>query len=437
MHKRRFYLWFGLLCLTAFTLLVSASLQSEWRTHFGTLAVLGVSALLTELLLVRYPHRGSYAVSDIWLSVSTPLVIAVIVLYGWQIGVWLEAIATFGAGLLTAYLKGSHWRWVWMNTAQSVVSAFVAGMVALQVPHRLGTEPYLLTLLAMFLALVAYSAMNSLLVAFTLALAENKRLRWVLPESLMGLPRETLTLLPLTVLVTIMLSLLGLAGLAVVLVPFLAVRQAFILWIRQQELYHHTIRSLGFLIMRAHPYTGGHLLRVAQWARRVAQRMNLPPERCALVYEAALLHDIGKTVLDERILNKPGRLDPDEWQLIKRHPQLGAEVLSGTPFLKPIVPWIAYHHERPDGRGYPFGLQGEQIPVEARIIAVVDAFDAMLGGEAPSQQRQYRRSLTLDEALAELERSAGTQFDAQVVQVFKQVVLESFAHQQALAEVRA
>lgn len=434
MSKRRVYFWFGSISLIAVALLVFSSLQSDWRAHFGELVALGILALLAETLLLRYPHRGSYTGDGIWLSVSTPIVVAAIVIYGWHVGLWLEAIATFGAGIFTASIRGSHWRWVWLNTAQSVVSAFVAGFtvqhivpaVNLHAPHTL--------LLAVLLALLTYNATNILLVSLTYALTYTKRFRWVLGESLSGLPRETLTLLPVSLLVTVMLSVMGVAGLIVVLAPYLAVRQAFLLWMRQYELYHQTIRSLGFLIMRAHPYTGGHLLRVAQWARRVAERMNLPPERCDLVYEAALLHDIGKTVLDERILNKPGKLDPEEWQLIKRHPQLGAEVLSGTPFLKPIVPWIAYHHERPDGKGYPYGLQGDQIPLEARIIAVVDAFDAMIGGEAPSQQRQYRRSLTLEEALAELERSAGTQFDAEVVRVFKEVVLENQKPSTALAE---
>ncbi len=425
MYKRRFYLWFWLTSLGAVALLVFSSLQSDWRAHFSTLFILGMVALLTELLLLRYPYQASHAISGLWLSVSTPIVVAVIVLYGWHIGVWLDALATLGAGVITANLKGSHWRWVWLNTAQSVWSAFGAGWVASQVAPTVSLNQPLNLLSAVFFALLAYNAINSLLVGLTVALVDNRRPRWVLTHSLSSLPREMLTLLPLSILVTVMLSALGVAGLVVILAPYLAVRQAFLLWTRQQELYHQTIRSLGFLIMRAHPYTGGHLLRVAQWARRVAERMNLPPERCDLVYEAALLHDIGKTVLDERILNKPGRLTPEEWQMIKRHPQLGAEILSGTPFLKPIVSWIAYHHERPDGNGYPYGLQGGQIPLEARIIAVVDAFDAMIGGEAPSQQRQYRRSLSLEEALAELERSAGAQFDAQVVQVFKEVVQES------------
>ena len=94
------------------------------------------------------------------------------------------------------------------------------------------------------------------------------------------------------------------------------------------------------------------------------------------------------------------------------------------------MPWIAYHHERPDGKGYPYGLKGDQIPLEARIIAVVDAFDAMIGGETPSQQRSYRKALSIEEALQELKRGAGSQFDPTVVGIFESVVREWQRYQQ-------
>jgi putative nucleotidyltransferase with HDIG domain len=265
------------------------------------------------------------------------------------------------------------------------------------------------------------------------ALAEGVRLRWVLAQTLLSLPRDILLMTPIAFLAMAALHAYGAVGLLGVLAPYLALRQAFVLAARQQELYHQTIRSLGFLVQRAHPYTGGHLQRVSMWARRVAERMGLPPERCELVYEAALLHDLGKTVLDERILNKPDRLTPEEWEEIRKHPQLGAEILRDTPFLAPIISWIALHHERPDGAGYPFGLKGDQIPIEARVIAVVDAFDAMIGGEAPNQRRPHKRPLSLDEALAELEQGAGKQFDPQVAAVFRQVVREWRTHREAKA----
>jgi putative nucleotidyltransferase with HDIG domain len=422
--RKRYRLWNGILIGAAVLVLLPAGSPIESGGYLPLLLQLGTVALVAELLLIRYPLRHGYTDRGIWMSVSTPIVAAAILLYGWQVGVWLDALVTLGAGLLTVHLKQTHVRWVWFNTAQSVLCAAGAGIWLSSFGGNLVALPPLAIAVLLLGVLLTYSLMNILLVSVTLSLAEGVRLSWALRESLSELPQETVPVFLLSLVILVMLSLYGFAGLLTVLAPYLALRQALMLYRRQHELYHQTIRSLGFLIQRAHPYTGGHLQRVAHWGRRVAERLGLPPERCELVYEAALLHDIGKTVLDERLLNKPGKLNAREWEQIQRHPQLGAEVLSHAPFLTPIVPWVAYHHERPDGKGYPFGLKVDQIPLEARIIAVVDAFDAMIGGESPSQQRQYRRALDIEEAIAELRRGAGTQFDPQVVEVFEQVVQE-------------
>jgi len=405
-------------------------LKAQFLASFAGVALLAVAA---ELLLIRYPLRPEYSDRGIWLSVSTPIVIAVIFVYGWHFGVWLDALITLLAGSVMVYCRSTRLRWVAVNTFQSVLSAWAAG-IATAVVFETGSSVWSLqTVGALVLGLFVYMLVNGALVSMTVALAEGVRLRWVLTQTLLSLPRDTVLMTPIAFLAMAALHAYGAVGLLGVLAPYLALRQAFVLAARQQELYHQTIRSLGFLVQRAHPYTGGHLQRVALWARRVAERLGLPPERCELVYEAALLHDLGKTVLDERILNKPDRLTPDEWEEIRKHPQLGAEILRDTPFLAPIIPWIALHHERPDGAGYPFGLKSDQIPVEARVIAVVDAFDAMIGGEAPNQRRPHKRPLSLDEALMELEQGAGRQFDPQVVAVFQQVVREWRVQREARA----
>jgi len=404
--------------------------HAQFLASFAGVALLAVAA---ELLLIRYPLRPEYSDRGIWLSVSTPIVIAVILVYGWQFGVWLEALVTILAGLAMVCRRSTRLRWVAVNTFQSILSAWAAGIAATAV-FGVGLGAWNLQAVgALVLGLFVYMLVNAALVSATVALAEGVRMRWALAQTLLSLPRDILLMTPISFLAMAALNAYDAVGLLGVLAPYLALRQAFVLAQRQQELYHQTIRSLGFLVQRAHPYTGGHLQRVSLWARRVAERLGLPPDRCELVHEAALLHDLGKTVLDERILNKPARLTPEEWEEIKKHPQLGAEVLRDTPFLAPIIPWIAMHHERPDGTGYPFGLTGEQIPLEARVIAVVDAFDAMIGGEAPNQRRPHKRPLSLDEALAELEQGVGKQFDAQVVQVFTDVVHEWCRQREAKA----
>lgn len=424
MKRRRIrYLILALGTASAIVLMYAGAplVQARLLTSFIGVVLLAAGA---ELLLIRYPLRPEYSDRGIWFSVSTPIVIAVILVYGWQFGVWLDALITALGGMAIVRLRSTHPRWIAVNTFQSILSAWAAGIActALFVP---GSQVWSLKAVGvLMLGLLVYMLVNGALVSTTVALAEGVRLRWVLAQTALSLPRDILLMTPISFLAMAALQAYGAAGLLGVLAPYLTLRQAFVLAARQQELYHQAIRSLGFLVQRAHPYTGGHLQRVSLWARRVAERMGLPPERCELIYEAALLHDLGKTVLDEQILNKPAPLTPAEWEEIKKHPQLGAEILRDTPFLAPIIPWIAMHHERPDGAGYPFGLMADQIPLEARVIAAVDAFDAMIGGEAPNQRRLHKRPLSLDEALAELEQGAGKQFDAQVVEVFRQVVQE-------------
>ncbi len=423
MKKRRFWYWNLLLSLIASTGLVYAGWHLGTHLWSGEILRLILIAIFAELFLVHTPPCEGDTDRWVWLSISTPIVASSIVLYGWAVGMWVDALTTFCAGAFTAYLKGSRARWIWFNTTQSILSALYAGGMASAVLALAHPDPSRLTLtLALLIALVAYNLMNAFLVSLNTALLNNRNIHWVLHHALQDFPRELLAITLLTLVVFLMMLNFGTTGLMMVVVPYLALRQAFVLWTRQYELYRQTIRSLGFLVQRAHPYTGGHLQRVALWARKTAEKLGLPPEQCDRIYIASLLHDLGKTVLDERILNKPGRLTPSEWKQIKRHPQLGAEILKDVPFLSPVVPWIAYHHERPDGKGYPYGLKGDQIPLEASIIAVVDAFDAMIGGEAPSQQRQYRRPLSVESALQELWRGAGTQFNEQVVQVFDSVV---------------
>jgi HD-GYP domain-containing protein (c-di-GMP phosphodiesterase class II) len=133
------------------------------------------------------------------------------------------------------------------------------------------------------------------------------------------------------------------------------------------------------------------------------------------VRAAGILHDIGKLGIADAILHKPARLEPHEWVEIKRHSEIGSRILEHAN-LRDIGAWVLAHHERMDGGGYPHGLAADAIPIEARILAVADAYEAM------TADRPYRRALPLEEARAELRRGAGTQFDAEIVAVFERVL---------------
>jgi diguanylate cyclase (GGDEF)-like protein/putative nucleotidyltransferase with HDIG domain len=163
-------------------------------------------------------------------------------------------------------------------------------------------------------------------------------------------------------------------------------------------------------------YTYGHSKKVSDYAVAVGEAMGLPQDRIDIVRAAGLLHDIGKVGIPDSILNKKGTLNDEEWGLIKDHPKLGVEILRHVIDLVNCLPVILHHHERFDGTGYPSGLKGDNIPLEARILAVADAFDAI------TSPRPYREQLSSQEALEELKRCIGSQFDPKVLEVFFKVV---------------
>jgi putative nucleotidyltransferase with HDIG domain len=166
-------------------------------------------------------------------------------------------------------------------------------------------------------------------------------------------------------------------------------------------------------------YTQGHSARVTTLAEEVARRLGWSAEQLATLRIGGPLHDIGKLAVSDEVLGKEGKLDPEEIDQIRQHPKIGARILLRMAALREAIPYVLYHHERWDGRGYPSGKAGEEIPVEARVLAVADAFDAM------TSDRPYRRALSRDEALAEVERCAGTQFDPEIARVFLEVFAEA------------
>jgi len=176
--------------------------------------------------------------------------------------------------------------------------------------------------------------------------------------------------------------------------------------------YLDTVSALANAIEIRDPYTRGHTDRVKLLARAIGNRLGWDQERLFGLWMGCTLHDIGKIGVPDRILSKPGPLTADEFALMKTHPEIGAKIIEGVPFLKPAIPYVYYHHERFNGTGYPFGMAGEEIPVEGRILAVVDAFDAI------TSDRPYRQGQTLDVAREELCAFAGIQFDPEIVEVF-------------------
>jgi len=189
-------------------------------------------------------------------------------------------------------------------------------------------------------------------------------------------------------------------------------------------LHLRTIEALALAIDAKDHTTHEHLQRVRVFALAIGKEMGLSNAELEALRAAALLHDIGKLAVPEHIINKPGRLSPEEFEKMKIHPIVGGEILERVNFPYPVVPIVRAHHEKWDGSGYPDGLKGEQIPIGARILAAVDCLDAL------SSDRQYRRAMPLDAAMEQIASEAGKQFDPRVVEILQR----SYADLERLAK---
>lgn len=181
---------------------------------------------------------------------------------------------------------------------------------------------------------------------------------------------------------------------------------------RLKKSYLSTILALINTLEAKDKYTVGHSQRVEKYAEVIAQGVNLPKDQIALVKMAALLHDIGKIGIPDNIINKPGKLTEEEWVNIKKHPAKGTQILTPIDYLKKAREFVINHHEHFDGSGYPAGLKGDEIPIEAQIISIADTFDAITTG------RHYKRAVSFGEAVDEILKNKGTQFGDKAVDGF-------------------
>ncbi len=184
------------------------------------------------------------------------------------------------------------------------------------------------------------------------------------------------------------------------------------LYEEQKEMFFETAEALATAIEKRDPYTGGHTKRVCEFSLAIGRHLDLSDEMLELLEITAILHDIGKIGVDDAILRKPGKLTDDEFEMMKMHTSYGYEILTNVKKLAPAIPGMRHHHERMDGKGYPLGLKGKDIPLLARIICVADTWDAM------TSNRPYRKGLPDQIAYEELKENKNKQFDLKVINAF-------------------
>jgi putative nucleotidyltransferase with HDIG domain len=314
---------------------------------------------------------------------------------------------------------GRSWVKAVFNGSMLACSAAAAGVVYELTggSHALKVSDFPAVLVPALFAAVVYCLVNGLLLAGIIRLTEGvsvvtvwrttfaKSISAYLGYGLFGLMMAALWHTPG-----------GWVTALLILLPLHVSRWVFAQYAREQEAYDATVRALVQAVETKDLYTRGHSERVARAAEMIGRELGLREERIESVKYAAILHDVGKLGVPTRVLQKSEALTESEFASIQLHPVRGLEMVRGIRFLREAYDGILHHHERMDGRGYPAGLRGHDIPEFARIIAVADAFDSM------TSTRSYRGARSVDEALGELGRCAGAQFDPLMVGALQKAV---------------
>ena len=310
------------------------------------------------------------------------------------------------------------------NAAQLTISAAIPGLAYRALGGPIGgawargdavTDLVPAALIGLGVATALHFLLNTTMVAGAISISNGEPFGRVW-SGYRSLARNYIAFALLGLLLGILQVRIGWASVLFLVIPLLVARHAFQAALRMTAAYDATVLTLIKTIEAKDPYTRGHAVRVSVLSEMTARAYGLPPERCRLVRYAALMHDVGKLGVDSKVLQKPGKLTAEEYDHMKVHPERGVEIVGEIDLMAEALTGIRHHHERMDGRGYPDGLTGDEIPLMARLIMVCDAFDSM------TSTRTYRVAKTVEEALAEIRRCAGTQFDPTAIDALERAI---------------
>ncbi|MDI6824297.1 MAG: HD-GYP domain-containing protein [Bacillota bacterium] len=369
--------------------------------------VFALAAATVELLPTQIPREPATV------SPGFTVIYAALLACGPAHAAWAAAVGTLRIRDFRAQVP---WPIVLFNRGQLALSATLAGLVYLVAGGRPGAIVVPNHLPAMLLAGLVYFLVNASFVIGGSALYRGvafwptwkANYKWVTPN-LLGL-------VPLGAVLAQLYLQVGVAALLLAVLPLLVARQSFQRYLDVREAYVQTMAALTSALDAKDAYTRGHCDRVAELAMAIGRELRLSEDRLELLAHVGRLHDVGKIGIRDAVLKKPGIFTPGEYGEMQMHVLLGAEIVERISLLGEGTRWVMHHHERFDGKGFPGGLHGEEIPLGARIIAVADAYDAL------TSDRPYKKALSRDEALAEMRRCAGVQFDPALVEVLAKVV---------------
>lgn len=360
----------------------------------------------TELKPISMPNNDQ-------LTVSFAVHISALILFGTPVAILSSTIAN----IITDIIGRRGWKKMLFNVSQYAVTIYCSWYVY----HLLRPDTGPLNLRTDFFALVfsclTYVVVNFLLVSTVISLSQGTRWLRQLTNDVKLEMIHFATLVPVSLLIVILYDYEPLS-IIILLLPLTMAHFSFNNYMTLRTETKNTIEVLADIIDKRDAYTAQHSFRVANYCEAIAHKLKLNQNDYETLITAARVHDLGKISVPDSILLKNQRLKPEERDLIIEHAMIGYKILTNLRFYKSGAMFVYHHHERFDGKGYPHGLKGDNIPLGARIMAVADSFDAM------TSDRPYRKAMNTEEALAELIQNSGTQFDPKIVEVFVQIINE-------------
>ena len=295
------------------------------------------------------------------------------------------------------------------NISNFVISSGISGVAfAFLTNDHFGEFFFLPTVITV----IIYIALNTAIMSELISLLENKPFLQVWLNNFKGVAFSVFAVGIIGIILALAFISYGPPAVILFFAPLLLARYSFKLYLNMKHTYIDTISAFNKFLEAKDMYTSGHASRVLKYSELIGEGLHLSQDRMDNLRNAAILHDIGKIGIDDSILKKPSSLSLEEYNTIKSHVTIGAEIIDGIDFLKGISKIVAQHHERPDGMGYPYGLKQSDICIEASILSIADVYDAMIS------DRPYRKGMGLEYAISELRGNKGTQFDPRVADIF-------------------
>lgn len=366
-----------------------------------------ILSIAVESLLIPMPNNAvgvsvGYAINVATVIVGGPLLAATAT----SLGVLFRFPKIEGRGYV--HLFNLQFHKTLFNVIQSVLVSGIMGIVYIRFGGEIAEFSIIPTLIIMVLGVT----LNTIILSGYLALSTNISFinTWI--GNIRGLFLNALAVGTIGIIIALAFISYGYGAVILFFGPLLLARYSFKLYIDMRNLYISTIEALNKAVEAKDPYTSGHANRVEELAVNLAKNYHLSFDSIENIRTAAILHDIGKIGINDNILNKAGKLTKEEYETIMKHPSIGADIIGKVHFLDDVTKIVRHHHEKYDGTGYPDGLKGDEIPIEASILMIADTYDAM------TTDRPYRKALTKEMAIEELKKYSGTQFDPRLVDVF-------------------